>query len=86
MAPRLSLGYRTATAEADSPVATAGETVTGHEFHRTVTTPRAGTDPAWSWPGANPRVTSSAASMPPTCTPTPRAAAGVARFCAHARP
>lgn len=51
MGPRLALGYRTATAAADSPVAAAGETVTGHEFHRTVTTPRAGADAAWSWGG-----------------------------------
>jgi cobyrinic acid a,c-diamide synthase len=49
MGPRLHLGYRTATAAADSPVAAAGETVTGHEFHRTVTTPRAGSTPAWQW-------------------------------------
>jgi cobyrinic acid a,c-diamide synthase len=49
MGPRLHLGYRTAVAAADSPVAAAGETVTGHEFHRTVTTPRAGSTPAWAW-------------------------------------
>ena len=49
MGPRLHLGYRSATAAADSPVAAAGETVTGHEFHRTVTTPRAGSTPAWRW-------------------------------------
>ncbi|MDD7931694.1 cobyrinate a,c-diamide synthase [Actinomycetospora straminea] len=54
MGPRLALGYRTATATADSPLAAAGETVTGHEFHRTVTTPRAGTAPAWRWDGAEP--------------------------------
>jgi len=54
MGPRLSLGYRTATACADSPLAAAGETVTGHEFHRTVTTPRAGTSAAWRWDGAEP--------------------------------
>jgi cobyrinic acid a,c-diamide synthase len=54
MGPRLALGYRTATACADSPLAAAGETVTGHEFHRTVTTPRAGTTPAWRWDGAEP--------------------------------
>jgi cobyrinic acid a,c-diamide synthase len=52
MGPRLTLGYRTATAATDSPLAAAGETVTGHEFHRTVTTPRAGTAPAWTWDGA----------------------------------
>jgi cobyrinic acid a,c-diamide synthase len=49
MGPRLHLGYRAATAAADSPVSAAGETVTGHEFHRTVTTPRAGSTPAWHW-------------------------------------
>lgn len=54
MGPRLALGYRTATACADSPLAAAGETVTGHEFHRTVTTPRAGAAPAWRWDGAEP--------------------------------
>ncbi|MHC1560345.1 cobyrinate a,c-diamide synthase [Actinomycetospora sp. C-140] len=54
MGPRLALGYRTATAGADSPLAAAGETVTGHEFHRTVTTPRAGAAPAWRWDGAEP--------------------------------
>jgi len=54
MGPRLALGYRTATACADSPLAAAGETVTGHEFHRTVTTPRSGTPAAWRWDGAEP--------------------------------
>lgn len=49
MGPRLTLGYRTATAVTDSPVAARGDVVTGHEFHRTVTTPRAGSNPAWSW-------------------------------------
>ena len=49
MGPRLTLGYRTATAATESPVAAAGETVTGHEFHRTVITPRAGSSPAWRW-------------------------------------
>nr|WP_218891087.1 cobyrinate a,c-diamide synthase [Actinomycetospora corticicola] len=51
MAPRLTLGYRTATAVADSPVAARGDVVTGHEFHRTATTPRAGTTAAWEWDG-----------------------------------
>ena len=54
MGPRLHLGYRTATATVDSPVAAAGETVTGHEFHRTVTTPRAHGTGAWTWPGHEP--------------------------------
>ncbi|WP_026204929.1 cobyrinate a,c-diamide synthase [Actinomycetospora chiangmaiensis] len=49
MGPRLTLGYRTATALVDSPVAARGEIATGHEFHRTVTTPRAGATPAWAW-------------------------------------
>lgn len=49
MGPRLTLGYRTATAVTDSPVAARGDVVTGHEFHRTVTTPRAGSTPAWAW-------------------------------------
>lgn len=52
MGPRLHLGYRSAVAVADSPVAAAGETVTGHEFHRTTTTPRAGAVPAWRWTGS----------------------------------
>ncbi|PVZ14449.1 cobyrinate a,c-diamide synthase [Actinomycetospora cinnamomea] len=54
MGSRLALGYRTATACADSPLAAAGETVTGHEFHRTVTSPRAGSAAAWRWDGADP--------------------------------
>ena len=54
MGPRLTLGYRSATAAADSPVAAAGEAAVGHEFHRTVTTPRAGATPAWTWPDAVP--------------------------------
>lgn len=50
MAPRLTLGYREAVAGTDSIVARAGETVRGHEFHRTVTAPEADpTTPAWSW-------------------------------------
>jgi cobyrinic acid a,c-diamide synthase len=35
MSPRLTLGYRSATAPADSLLARAGDQVTGHEFHRT---------------------------------------------------
>ncbi len=49
MTPRLTLGYRTAVAPADTLLARAGEEVTGHEFHRTLTTPPAGTAPAWAW-------------------------------------
>ncbi|KLO29603.1 cobyrinic acid a,c-diamide synthase [Mycolicibacter heraklionensis] len=35
MTPRLTLGYRQATAVADNLLARAGDQVTGHEFHRT---------------------------------------------------
>ena len=34
MQPRLNLGYRRAIAQRDSPLLVAGETVWGHEFHR----------------------------------------------------
>ncbi|MEN0071109.1 MAG: Rv2231c family pyridoxal phosphate-dependent protein CobC, partial [Propionicimonas sp.] len=50
MTPRLTLGYRAATAAADTLVAAAGTAVTGHEFHRTHTLP-ATTTPAWAWDG-----------------------------------
>jgi cobyrinic acid a,c-diamide synthase len=33
MTQRLTLGYRTATVRRDNPVAAAGETLKGHEFH-----------------------------------------------------
>lgn len=49
MGPRLTLGYRTAVAAADSPLAEAGTAVSAHEFHRTVLLPpshRSGSDPA----------------------------------------
>lgn len=39
MTPRLTLGYRTAVAPADTLLARAGDEVTGHEFHRTRVTP-----------------------------------------------
>ncbi|MCK0090372.1 cobyrinate a,c-diamide synthase [Rhodococcus sp. F64268] len=45
MTPRLTLGYRTAIAPADSLLGPAGTRVTGHEFHRTTVEP--GTSPAW---------------------------------------
>lgn len=51
MTPRLSLGYRVATAPADTLLATAGTEVHGHEFHRTQTLPPAGPSPAWQWDG-----------------------------------
>ncbi|WP_354438231.1 cobyrinate a,c-diamide synthase [Marmoricola sp. OAE513] len=51
MAERLVLRYPEATAVADSLLTRAGEVVTGHEFHRTRTTPTAGESPAWSIEG-----------------------------------
>lgn len=49
MTPRLSLGYRTATAPADTLLAAAGTTLAGHEFHRTHTTPASAGAAAWTW-------------------------------------
>ncbi len=48
LGPRLTLGYRTAVALTDSVLSRTGERVTGHEFHRTVTTVGDGTA-AWGW-------------------------------------
>ncbi|MFF3505138.1 cobyrinate a,c-diamide synthase [Streptomyces sp. NPDC003247] len=47
MSERLTLGYRDAVAVSDSVLAAAGTRMRGHEFHRTVVEPGAGTDPAW---------------------------------------
>jgi cobyrinic acid a,c-diamide synthase len=47
MTARLTLGYRDATAAADSVVGLAGTAVRGHEFHRTVVDPPHSPDPAW---------------------------------------
>lgn len=52
MAPRLTLRYPTATGAADTLLTRAGETVTGHEFHRTTVTPGVGATPAWTVEGA----------------------------------
>ncbi|WP_462187361.1 cobyrinate a,c-diamide synthase, partial [Frankia sp. CcWB2] len=46
MGPRLTLGYRSAIAAADSPLAAAGTTVHAHEFHRTVLLPPPGRSPS----------------------------------------
>ena len=54
MSPRLTLGYRTAVAPADSVLTAAGTRVRGHEFHRTHATPVAGPTPAWQWSAAAP--------------------------------
>lgn len=47
---RLTLAYRTSTAAGDNVLTTAGGRVTGHEFHRTTTTPgaAAGSGAAWT--------------------------------------
>lgn len=47
MTAKLTLGYRTAVAVADSVLARAGDVVRGHEFHRTVAVPASGDQPAW---------------------------------------
>jgi cobyrinic acid a,c-diamide synthase len=52
MSERLTLRYPVATAPADSLLARAGEQVTGHEFHRTRTSPVAEGDGAWVVDGA----------------------------------
>ncbi|WP_024876715.1 cobyrinate a,c-diamide synthase [Saccharomonospora piscinae] len=44
-----ALGYRRATAPADSVLAARGVAVTGHEFHRTVVEPAHGETAAWEW-------------------------------------
>jgi len=41
MTPRLTLGYRSAISPTDTLLTRAGETVTGHEFHRTQVSPPA---------------------------------------------
>jgi cobyrinic acid a,c-diamide synthase len=54
MTGRLVLGYRGAVAASDSPLLRRGETVRGHEFHRTTCRPAAGAVPAWTWDGGRP--------------------------------
>ncbi|WUG30722.1 cobyrinate a,c-diamide synthase [Streptomyces sp. NBC_00459] len=56
MTDRLTLGYRDAVAVSDSSLAAAGTRMRGHEFHRTVVEPGAGTAPAWGVRGAARRV------------------------------
>ncbi|MEU0743217.1 cobyrinate a,c-diamide synthase [Streptomyces sp. NPDC006134] len=47
MSERLTLGYRDAVAVSGSVLAAAGTRMRGHEFHRTVVEPGAGSAPAW---------------------------------------
>ncbi|MFM9447429.1 cobyrinate a,c-diamide synthase [Streptomyces acidiscabies] len=56
MSERLTLGYRDAVAVSESVLAGAGTRMRGHEFHRTVVEPGAGTAPAWGFRGARGRV------------------------------
>ncbi|MGH3809844.1 MAG: cobyrinate a,c-diamide synthase [Pseudonocardiaceae bacterium] len=53
MTGHLVLGYRDAVALRGSVLHQEGARVTGHEFHRTTVTPRAG-EPAWAWTGVPP--------------------------------
>ncbi|HEY6424343.1 MAG TPA: cobyrinate a,c-diamide synthase [Pseudonocardiaceae bacterium] len=53
MTDRLVLGYRDAVAVRESVLHPEGARISGHEFHRTSVTPRAG-EPAWAWSGADP--------------------------------
>ena len=48
------VGYRDATAASASPLLPAGAAVAGHKLHRTLVSPRAGDQPAWTWPGGPP--------------------------------
>jgi cobyrinic acid a,c-diamide synthase len=47
MTPKLTLGYREATALHDTPLLAAGTRVRAHEFHRTVSEPAYSEHPAW---------------------------------------
>jgi len=51
MTDRLTLGYREARAQADSPLAAQGAGVRGHEFHYSAVEPGAGERPAWEVAG-----------------------------------
>jgi cobyrinic acid a,c-diamide synthase len=51
MTPRLTLGYRAATADRDSVITRAGDQVRAHEFHRTSVTLRTRESAAWRLPG-----------------------------------
>jgi len=52
MANRLTLGYREATAAADSPIMRAGNTMRGHEFHYSMVEPESGgEEAAWELEG-----------------------------------
>jgi cobyrinic acid a,c-diamide synthase len=50
----LVVGYREATASGSSVLLRAGARIIGHKVHRTLVTPRAGANPAWTWSGGQP--------------------------------
>jgi cobyrinic acid a,c-diamide synthase len=56
MTGKLTLGYRRAVAATDSVLCAAGQTLRGHEFHRTRCAPAAGESPAWQLAAADPDV------------------------------
>ncbi|MFD9004006.1 cobyrinate a,c-diamide synthase [Streptomyces sp. NPDC059582] len=56
MSERLTLGYRDAVAVSDSVLASAGQRMRGHEFHRTVVEPGAGEAAAWGVRAPRPRL------------------------------
>jgi cobyrinic acid a,c-diamide synthase len=51
MTPRLTLGYRAATADRDSVITRVGDQVRAHEFHRTSVTLETRESAAWRLPG-----------------------------------
>ena len=51
MSERLTLSYRTMSADHDQLLAAAGSQVNGHEFHRTAVRPDSGAAPAWLMDG-----------------------------------
>ena len=75
MTSRLTLGYRDATAAADSVVAPAGAAVRGHEFHRTAVDPPHAASPAWVVGGRR-RASLGEIFTLPICTCTGRATRG----------
>jgi cobyrinic acid a,c-diamide synthase len=48
------IGYRDATVRSVSPVLPLGTQIVGYKQHRGLVSPRAGAQPAWSWPGGAP--------------------------------
>jgi cobyrinic acid a,c-diamide synthase len=83
MTDRLTLGYRDVVATEGNILYPVGARVTGHEFHRTTTTPRHGEALAWRWRGGadgfvTDRVHASYVHVHPAAAPT-----AVARFVAR---